>query len=247
MTKLNLSLHFSFTGNEMFFKQSKLKMTIPLYNETIQILQDNSLVDFHFEDLRERPGQKHEYSLSTNVSWLQLNQKGSLRFTSGEPHKVAKLYVFVSKHFNKNMTKLDSGNVTKHYNESRTKRSKTRIGIKIRKINNDTDNQSFCQQHLCFWDNVQYRVLEGSYNFTTSKYIGSLAPEIYKKFCPKYTVEYSLTANGKFRQNILEVFNKKFLILQTPSESLYTTGRFTRQEIGTTMRWASLGLACNRM
>lgn len=159
----------------MFFKQTNLKISIPLYIKTVNVLDDYPLAKFKLEDLRVRPGQKYEYSLKQNVSWLDLDQKGYLRFTYGAPKSTKNIPVLVKKSF---------GN--------KTRRAKANISVEMYQITSDKDVQNFCENRLCFWDNIQYRMLEGVYISNRTELIGDLAPHIYQHFCPNYSVEYKL-------------------------------------------------------
>lgn len=172
-----------FTGHEIFFKQSNLGITIPVYKESVKIFKDTPLAKLSFTDLTVRPRQKFEYSLSENVSWLQLTQDGTLRFSSDGSKNVLKLNVYINKTYKGNLTK----------------RAKATINMKSFEIKSKKDIQKFCKQHLCFWDSIQYRVAEGDYrsNSSRSKFVGSLAPKLYSQLCSKYTVAYNLTGKSQ--------------------------------------------------
>ena len=58
------------------------------------------------------------------------------------------------------------------------------------------ETKEFCENHLCFYDSIMFRMVE-SFNGTFKKEeIGDVAPKLYSRVCKKYRVNYKLL-NGK--------------------------------------------------
>lgn len=200
--KSKIQFSISSTGYELFFQQSKITLTVPIFDSTTNnlILDKNSLIKLKVVDLNSSAGGNATFKLENDFNFLKLEKStGQLwfirdkfkGFRDGESEKIIDNVVVTAENEIGDSAELS-------------------IVLRVKKFN---DLNSFCMtKDLCFYDQITHHILEDvSEEFLRPREIGELSPKIYSKLCKVFNISYH-QLNGKVKISSISTNDIKTLL-----------------------------------
>lgn len=161
-----------------------MRLTIPISNETLPILELHPIVHLKFTDLNRNESSRYKFSLSNSTSFLSIHEeKGNIYFHRDKWNQQQE-----AAHIIAAVKNMDSGAV-----------ATTTLSFNF----NTTDLRQFCMERSCFYDNLNVMTTE----FNLRKFeeepreeqvIGDFIPPLYRRICETLEMFYQFdTDNGK--------------------------------------------------
>lgn len=183
-------------GYELFFQQSKLSLTVPIFNSTnnLLILDKNPLINLEVVDVKSAAVAVNvTFKLEKEFDFLKLEKStGQLKF-------IRKNF----REFGKDESEKVFDDIVVTAENKFGSSAKLSIALRVKKFN---DLSSFCMtENLCFYNQITHHILEDfSDDFTKPREIGELSPRIFTKLCKAFDVSYK-QLNGD-EKNCLSYF-----------------------------------------